>query len=154
MSSWNYLPTTPLPTRDWKEFEMSKPKKPKQTHNVITVFEGVDPLTLAIDNIDVADNSIVQTIVWELDKSLQAGDFTGFSWEPDVTNKGAFGNPEISSDGNSLTITNLNHGKAAKGNASYTITVTLNGKKYLSNPIRKSTKGSPRTERDPMIINK
>ncbi len=124
-------------------------KHPKKTDNVIEVMLGSEPGTLEIHDHEVHENEIRQTIVWQLDKSLEAGNFTNFEWA-DGAAASSFDAPEISPDGNSLRIGDHN-GNATRKNAkhAYVITVEFGGHFYTSR-----TQSPDSTVRDPVIINR
>ena len=135
---------------------MKKVKKPKKTDNVIEVYLGDDPATLEIEDREIHSNNLRQTIVWRLDKDLEAGNFVGFTWSNGTPLPNPFGEPEISSDGNSLTITDLNGSIAPKGKTySYVITVEYGGNLYVSKTTTNpNPTAGPKTVKDPVIINK
>ena len=121
----------------------------KRTDNVIDVSKGPKN-TLKIDDHNVDDNAIIQTIVWNLGPDLTKGDFTSFRWLAPPEDTAAFGVPEISFNGNMLTMTDNNNNTAVKNrNLAYEILVTLDGVIYTSR-IPSPTK----TPKDPIIINK
>lgn len=127
--------------------EVSTKKKP--TENLIKVTKGGTDGTLKIDNHEVSENALKQTIRWELDSSLDAGDFTSFTWVDSTGTASTFDAPEIAADGNSLTIGDHNGPTAKKGDLAYIITVDLNGTLHTS---RSTT--SAMLIGDPIIINK
>ncbi len=127
--------------------EVSTKKKP--TENLIKVTKGGTAGTLKIDNHEVSANALKQTIRWELDSTLDAGDFTSFTWVVPTGTPSTFDVPEISADGNSLTIGDHNGPTAKKGDLAYIITVDLNGTVYTSR-----TTEAAMLVKDPIIINK
>jgi hypothetical protein len=127
---------------------MQTSTKKKKTQNVIIVMKGTAG-TLKIDDHEVSANALKQTIRWELDSSLDLGDFTSFTWVDPTGTTSTFDAPEISADGNSLTIGDHNGPTAKKGGLAYIITVELDGSIYTSNNIQAAA-----LMRDPIIINK
>ncbi len=123
--------------------------KQKKTDNVIEVLLGKEPGTLDINDHDVSPNSLKQVIIWKLAKRLTAGDFISFEWADPGNASGTFDTPEISADGNSLTIGDHNGPTGRKGELAYTIKVELDGVVYTSRNNEKEgmVKG-------PIIINR
>jgi hypothetical protein len=102
--------------RQPKEFDMLRGLfKQKKTDNVIEVLLGKEPGTLDINNHEVSHNGLKQVIIWQLAKKLQSGNFTGFEWVDPTGITSTFDTPEISADGNSLTIGDHNGSTAKKG---------------------------------------
>lgn len=130
-------------------YTAKKPPKRKTTDNVIEVLLGTEPGTLDIDDHDVHGNSIKQSIVWQLDKTLEAGNFLSFEWQGTVPVPGTFDTPEITPDGNSLTIGVHNGKKENKGSYAYVLTVEFGGRTYTSR-----TQPPDSTIKDPIIINR
>ena len=132
------------------DYATKKPPKRKKTDNVIEVMLGSEPGTLEIDDHEVHENGIRQTIVWQLDKTLEAGNFTSFEWLDLPATAGTFDSPDISPDGNSLRIGDHN-GKTAPKNIrhAYIVTVEFGGVVYTSR-----THSPAATIRDPIIINR
>lgn len=122
--------------------------KKKKTDNVIEVLPGGTD-TLQVNDHDVFQNSLKQVITWKLAKQLEQGDFISFEWVDPTPAPGTFDAPEISPDGNSMTIGDHNGQGARKGNLAYVIKVELNGTIYTCKTV--STQG---IMRDPVIINK
>lgn len=121
----------------------------KKTENLIKVSKGGTTGTLKIDDHEVSANALKQTIRWELDSSLDAGDFTSFTWVDPTGTASTFDAPEISADGNSLSIGDHNGPTAKKGDLAYIITVDLNATVYTSR-----TTEAAMLVKDPIIINK
>lgn len=127
---------------------MKVSKRKKKTENVIMVTKG-SVGTLKIDDHEVTANSIKQTIVWKLDSSLNLGDFSSFTWVDPNAVPGTFDAPEITPDGNWLTVGDHNGPTAKKGNLAYIITVEMGGVLYTSR-----TNTSALMVKDPVIINR
>lgn len=127
---------------------MQTSARKKKTENVIIVMKGTAG-TLKIDDHEVNSNALKQTIRWELDSSLDLGDFTSFAWVDPTGTASTFDAPEISADGNSLTIGDHNGPTAKKGALAYIITVELNNTTYTSRVNQ-----TEMLVRDPIIINK
>lgn len=123
--------------------------KLKKTDNVIEVLLGEEPGTLDINDHDVSPNSLKQVITWKLAKRLRAGDFISFEWADPGIASGTFDTPEISADGNSLTISDHNGPTGKKGDLAYIIKVELNGVIYTSH--RSAKEGMVK---GPIIINR
>ena len=123
--------------------------KLKKTDNVVEVLLGKDHGMLEINNHEVPQNSLKQVITWKLAKKLRAGDFLSFQWVDPSNTSGTFDAPEISADGNSLTIGDHNGPDAKKGNLAYIITFELNGVIYTSR-----TTSAEGVVKDPIIINR
>lgn len=128
---------------------MKDSQNAKKTRNVIEVKLGTDPLTLAVLDHNVERNAVNQTIVWQLDKSLEDGNFIAFQWTDPLLAVKAFGKPEISFDGNSLTVTDINDDSTPKGGFAYIVNVELGGKTYTSR-----TNSPIKIPKDPVIVNK
>jgi len=124
----------------------------KPTDNVIAIKKNpIKHDWLDILDHEVQPNAIKQTIVWKLDRALERGNFVSFTWRSPPPPAGIFGNPEISPDGNSLTLRDLNNDPAnSPGEFGYFITVELDGITYTSEETI-STNG---VMRDPIIINR
>jgi hypothetical protein len=88
-------------------------------------------------------------IIWQLAKKLQSGNFTGFEWVDPTDITSTFDTPEISADGNSLTIGDHNGSTAKKGDLAYIITVELDGTTHTSRNSQPEA-----LMRDPVIINR
>ncbi len=123
-------------------------KRKKKTENVIMVMKGTAG-TLKIDDHEVSANSIKQSIVWKLDSSLTSGDFTSFTWVDPNAVPGTFDAPEITPDGDWLTVGDHNGPTARKGDLAYIITVEMGGVLYTSR-----TSSSAVMVKDPVIINR
>jgi hypothetical protein len=136
--------------RQPKEFDMLRGLfKQKKTDNVIEVLLGKEPGTLDINNHEVSHNGLKQVIIWQLAKKLQSGNFTGFEWVDPTDITSTFDTPEISADGNSLTIGDHNGSTAKKGDLAYIITVELDGTTHTSRNSQPEA-----LMRDPVIINR
>lgn len=123
----------------------------KPTDNVIDIKKNaIKHGLLEILDHEVKRNAIKQTIVWKLDRALESGNFVSFTWRSPPPPAGIFGDPEISADGNLLTLSNLNHGPNSEGSFGYVITFELGGETYTSEE-KISTNG---VMRDPIIINR
>ncbi|MEO6154235.1 MAG: hypothetical protein ABIP16_00730 [Thermomonas sp.] len=123
--------------------------KTKKTDNVIEVLLGNQPGTLEINDHEVFQNSLKQVITWKLAKALQSGDFTSFAWVDPSNASGTFDTPEISPDGNALTIGDHNGPAGKKGHLAYIITIELGGVSYSSR-----TSATQQMIKDPVIINR
>ncbi len=123
--------------------------KQKKTDNVIEVLLGKEAGTLEINDHEVFQNSLKQVITWKLAKALQTGDFTSFQWVDPLAAAGTFDAPEISPDGNALTIGDLNGASAKKGGLAYIIIVEMAGVTYTSRIDQTSAMA-----KDPIIINR
>ena len=123
--------------------------KKKKTDNVIEVLLGKEPGTLEINNHDVFQNSLKQVITWKLAKRLETGDFISFEWVDATASTGTFDAPEISPDGNSLTIGDHNGPSGTKGNLAYIIKIELDGVTYTSR-----SNAMEGVVKDPVIINR
>ena len=131
--------------------EIELVQKVKKTDNRIPVQIGPGVKKLKVLDHEVFDNPLKQVITWNLDQALRRGNFTSFTWSDPPPPAGIFGNPEISPDGNSLTLRNLNNAPAKSGGEfGYIITVELDGTTYTSEETT-STNG---VMRDPIIINR
>lgn len=132
--------------------------KAKKTENVISVSKaGGNKLLLKVADHEVSRNPLRQSIVWELDSALKAGDFVSFEWADPMLNNSTFGAPQISPDGNNLTMTVLNRDEDLTGPRDYILEVNLYGDVYTTRDTTtaKATKAlAPRTAKDPIIINK
>lgn len=123
--------------------------KAKKTDNMIEVLRGNSPGTLEVNDHDVFQNTLKQVITWKLAKSLQTGDFTSFEWVDPSNTSGTFDAPEISPDGNSLTIGDHNGPSGKKGNLAYIIKIELDGVTYTSR-----SNAMEGVVKDPVIINR
>lgn len=123
--------------------------KLKNTDNVIEVLLGKVAGTLEINTHFVSQNSLKQVITWKLAKKLRPGDFVSFEWVDPTGIASTFDTPEISADGNSLTIGDHNGPTGKKGNLAYIIQVELNGVIYTSR-----TTSPEGVVKDPIIINR
>jgi len=131
--------------------DMELVQKDKKTDNRITVQIGPGVKKLKVLDHKVFDNPLAQVITWNLDPGLRRGDFISFTWSDPPPPAGIFGNPEISPDGNSLTLRNLNNDPAkSRGSFGYIITIELDDETYTSEETT-STNG---VMRDPIIINR
>ena len=123
----------------------------RQTKNVIYVFldTAVRPYELSIADHEVSRNELKQKIMWQLAVELHDADFVKFDWLPPVAHPGVFGEPVISDDGNSLTVSVLNDSEASAKDWPY-LMIVQRGKDFYS-----SRSASPiKTPKDPIIINK
>lgn len=124
--------------------------KPKKTFNTIVIKKRALTNLLEIPDHHIESNPLPQRISWTLDAALQQGDFTSFAWLAPLAATGTFGPAEISSDGNSLTVSVLNGGgNTTKGNYAYVITLELGGQMYST-----QDELGPAAIKDPIIINK
>lgn len=131
--------------------DMELVPRDKKTDNRITVQIGPGVQKLKIRDHEVFANPLAQVITWNLDPGLKRGDFVSFAWTGQPPAAGIFGNPEISADGNSLTLRNLNNDPTkTQGSFGYIITIELDDETYTSGETI-STSG---VMRDPIIINK
>jgi len=124
----------------------------KKTENIIVVKKGKTAGTLEIDDHEVHGNPLKQTIRWQLDNSLDLGNFTKFEWVVPAPTSGTFDTPEIAYDGDSLMMGDRN-GPTAQKNVrhAYMITVEMEGVPYSS---RLNQSETTNLMKDPVIINR
>lgn len=105
---------------------------------------------------EVSRSPSQQTITWQLTGNAASGSFValddpspGFAWVSPAPPTGIFGTPDLSGNGNQLTITVLNNSASTVGTWIYVIRVKVGGTVY-------STTSSllTGTTTNPTIINK
>ena len=86
----------------------------------------------------VPQSPATQTIQWELEGNAASGSFlplsatppSGFSWIAPAPSGTIFGSPSRSSNGNTITIPDLNNGPGTAGTWTYRLMATVNGVTY------------------------
>lgn len=131
------------------------------TNNInVTLDTSVTPNVLNVDDkggIKIPKNANPQTISWNLTGNLARGEFAslsgnapGFEW---VSNPppapGVFGQPQIGSNGNSLTVVDHHPDSNSNGTWIYRLRVLLDGTVYQTT----SEIGIAATSKNPIIIN-
>jgi hypothetical protein len=100
----------------------------------------------------VPQNAQAQTIQWQLEGNAASGSFLaldgtppGFAWKSNpAPSSTIFSAPSRSSNGNTLTITDLNNSAATQGQWIYQLYATVNGTTYSTNVISlKATTDNP-----------
>ena len=118
----------------------------------VKLDETTNPWTVDVEQKDDANHvprgSSSQTITWQLHGNAAAGDIAWVEWliQPP---SGVFGTPNISHNGNVLTISDLNDSVASTGDWPYQISVTLNHQTYYT-----PTDSDDGTTSNPTIKNK
>ncbi len=114
-------------------------------HLKVTLDKSTNPWCLDIDQKDnanhVSQGPNAQTITWQLSGNAASGSFDaqnaskpGFIWVsvPPPSNS-IFGNPELSPNGNEMTMSDLNNSASTTGDWLYQLSATIGGVIYQSN---------------------
>lgn len=107
----------------------------------VTIDFSLTPPALDVDQKDntnhIPRSSERQDIVWQLVGNAASGSFDsvdgeppGFAWLGDGPPKDVFGKPELKSNGNQLTLTDLNDGPNSAGIFIYQLYATVDKKCY------------------------
>ena len=127
----------------------------------VTLDQSTTPWTVKIDQKnqvnEVSRSPNAQTITWQLTGNAASGSFgaindpthPGFAWLDPVPPNGVFGAPELKSNGNQLTISDLNNSASTSGHWVYQLWINVGGTFYKSIPISLTL-----TTTSPIIINK
>lgn len=101
----------------------------------VTLDKSKTPWLVDIDQKDganqVARSNQSQTITWQLTGNAASGNITAFDWIQQP-NAGIFGDPAIASNGNTMTMSDLNNSTNTTGNWTYQLTIEVGGQSYQS----------------------
>ncbi|MGB5939718.1 MAG: hypothetical protein WBG81_09825 [Rhodanobacter sp.] len=110
----------------------------------VTLDNSTSPPSLDIDQKDNANHVSrgpnAQTITWQLNGNAASGSFNaqnaakpGFAWVDPPPPAGIFGSPTLSSNGNEITMSDLNNSASTAGDWVYQLSATIGGVVYQSN---------------------
>lgn len=110
----------------------------------VTLDNSTSPPSLDIDQKDNANHvsrgTNAQTITWQLNGNAASGSFNaqnaakpGFAWVDPAPPAGIFGSPTLSSNGNEITMSDLNNSASTAGDWVYQLSATIGGVVYQSN---------------------
>ncbi|MDW2982190.1 hypothetical protein [Rhodanobacter sp. KK11] len=110
----------------------------------VTLDNSTSPPSLDIDQKDNANHVSrgpnAQTITWQLNGNAASGSFNaqnaakpGFAWVDPAPPAGIFGSPTLSSNGNEITMSDLNNSASTAGDWVYQLSATIGGVVYQSN---------------------
>ena len=110
----------------------------------VTLDNSTSPPSLDIDQKDNANHVSrgpnAQTITWQLNGNAASGSFNaqnaakpGFAWVDPAPPAGIFGSPTLSSNGNEITMSDLNNSASTAGDWVYQLSATIGGVIYQSN---------------------
>lgn len=110
----------------------------------VALDNSTSPPSLDIDQKDNANHVSrgpnAQTITWQLNGNAAAGSFNaqnaakpGFAWVDPAPPAGIFGSPTLSSNGNEITMSDLNNSASTAGDWVYQLSATIGGVVYQSN---------------------
>jgi hypothetical protein len=110
----------------------------------VTLDNSTSPPSLDIDQKDNANHVSrgpnAQTITWQLNGNAASGSFNaqnaakpGFAWVDPAPPAGIFGSPTLSSNGNEITMSDLNNSASTAGDWVYQLGATIGGVVYQSN---------------------
>lgn len=109
----------------------------------VTLDNSTSPPSLDIDQKDNANHvsrgPSAQTITWQLSGNAASGSFNaqdaaepGFAWVDPAPPAGIFGSPTLSSNGNEITMSDLNNSASTTGTWIYQLSATIGGTVYQS----------------------
>jgi len=110
----------------------------------VALDNSTSPPSLDIDQKDNANHVSrgpnAQTITWQLNGNAASGSFNaqnaakpGFAWVDPAPPAGIFGSPTLSSNGNEITMSDLNNSASTAGDWVYQLSATIGGVVYQSN---------------------
>ena len=110
----------------------------------VALDNSTSPPSLDIDQKDNANHVSrgpnAQTITWQLNGNAASGSFNaqnaakpGFAWVEPAPPAGIFGSPTLSSNGNEITMSDLNNSASTAGDWVYQLSATIGGVVYQSN---------------------
>lgn len=101
----------------------------------VTLDKSKTPWLVDIDQKNganqVARSNQSQTITWQLTGDAASGNITGFSWLQQP-NAGIFEDPVIATNGNTMTMSDLNNSASTTGDWTYQLTIEVGGQSYQS----------------------
>ncbi|MHA6205281.1 hypothetical protein ACXU4B_12720 [Dyella soli] len=99
----------------------------------VSLDENTTPWTVDIDQKNnanhVGQNGAAQTITWQLHGNAASGNIISFNWLT-APPSGIFTTPSISSNGNSMTMSDLNNSASTAGDWIYQLTIEVGGNNY------------------------
>ncbi len=109
----------------------------------VTLDNSTSPPSLDIDQKDNANHVSrgpnAQTITWQLSGNAASGSVyaqdaaePGFAWVDPAPPAGIFGSPTLSSNGNEITMSDLNNSASTTGTWIYQLSATIGGTVYQS----------------------
>jgi hypothetical protein len=125
----------------------------------VTLKPDVTPNSLDVDDSgkrnEISRSAAAQELQWVLHGNAASGAFNqqnastpGFQWVT-APPSGIFSTPEVSSNGNQISINDTNSGPSTQGTWTYILTAVINGQTYSTQVQRLSL-----TTNNPIIVNK
>ncbi|MCX7512878.1 hypothetical protein [Frateuria sp. STR12] len=99
----------------------------------VTLDKSATPWSVDIDQHgnanQVGRNPQRQTLVWQLTGNAASGELLPLQWV-ETPREGIFGPPEVTANGQRMTMTDLNKGQDSTGTWIYMLSLTLDGQQY------------------------